>query len=84
MIRAYMDNVIIVLEKLPEMDRGLHLPENRKEGTTGTRWAHVVASGPGYYSRLGKLIPNEVKHGDRVLVGVLAGNEETGREPCPA
>ena len=73
-IRAYADNVI--LEWVPEpkvSSGGLFLPDNRREEQT--RKARVIASGPGYYrdNGFGRLVPNEVKPGDVVLVDRKAG-----------
>lgn len=74
MIRAYHDNVIIELEPLPtETKGGIVLPQSREAERRGHRMARVVASGPGYYTRLGAFVPNETKPGDRVIVDALAG-----------
>lgn len=69
-----MDNVIIVLEPQPtETESGIAIVHNRKPGAREQRTARVLASGPGYYTKLGALVPNEVKPGDRVMVDAVAG-----------
>ncbi|TAK10557.1 MAG: hypothetical protein EPO32_14590 [Anaerolineae bacterium] len=48
-MRAYADNVVIVLEPLPKMAGGLHVPENKPANWRGVRVGRVIASGPGHY-----------------------------------
>lgn len=73
-IRAYQDNCIIVLEPIEtETKSGLAIVHNRAPGAREQRTARVIASGPGYYTRLGALVPNTVKAGDRVMVDAMAG-----------
>lgn len=72
--KAYADNVIIVLEPVPtETASGIAIVHNRKPGAREQRSARVIASGPGYHTRLGALVPNTVKVGDRVMVDAMAG-----------
>jgi co-chaperonin GroES (HSP10) len=72
--KAYADNVIIVMDPRPtETASGIALVNMRGPGAKEHRTARVIASGPGYHTRLGFLIPNEVKEGDRVLVDAFAG-----------
>ena len=72
--RAYQDNVIIVLDPLEtETASGLALVHNRRPGAREQRTARVLASGPGYFTKLGALVPNTVKAGDRVMVDAVAG-----------
>ncbi len=88
MIRPTQDNVLIVLEPLPTATAsGIALvPNQSKVRAHGSRFARVIASGPGYYrprkTLLGDrvyheatdvLVPNETQAGDRVLVDALAG-----------
>lgn len=85
MIRAYADNVIIVLEPLPTQSAGgLHLPQQASRGARGSRTARVIASGPGHHRQRkggansttdGAFVPNETKPGDRVLVDAAAGQD---------
>lgn len=72
-MKAYADNVIIVLEPLPtETASGIAMVRMNKN-TKESRTARVVASGPGYTNARGVFVPNEVKPGDRVIVDALAG-----------
>lgn len=72
-MKAYADNVVIVLEPLPtETASGIAMVRINKN-TKESRTARVVASGPGYTNSRGVFIPNEAKPGDRVLVDALAG-----------
>lgn len=88
MIRPLKDNVVIVLEPLPTSTAsGLALvPDQSKVKARGSRFARVLASGPGYYRPAKALIAgrvyheasstfvrNESKPGDRVIVDALAG-----------
>jgi len=86
MIRPTKDNVILALEAPPAMSAGgLHLVARVEKGARASRWARVIASGPGYYrqtpcrigdrkySEDGTFIPNETRPGDRVLIDELAG-----------
>jgi len=74
MIRAYADNVILRLEPLDTVSSGgIHLVQGSRT-TKGHRAATVLASGPGYHTSLGVLVPNEVDPGDRVVVDALAGD----------
>lgn len=83
MMRPYADNVLIYLEPLETMTAsGLHLPQQSRAGARGSRFARVLASGPGHY-RQGKsgangthdtvFVANETQEGDRVLVDAQAG-----------
>jgi co-chaperonin GroES (HSP10) len=77
-LRAYADNVVVVLEPLPDQTAsGLHLPQNRQERRTGARRARVVAAGPGHTKPSGVFIPTQVKEGEIVLVDALAGQDYT-------
>jgi co-chaperonin GroES (HSP10) len=75
MIRCYADNCLIELEPLETVSAsGLALVHTRAPGAREHRFARVIASGPGYYTRLGALVPNTVQPGDRVVVDALAGD----------
>ena len=88
--RAYADNVHIELEPIPTMTAGgLHLPQTARSKARGSRYARVVASGPGHYrqrrdgangTRDSVFIPNETRPGDRVIVDALAGQAVAGLE----
>lgn len=88
MIRPTQDNVLIVLEPLPkETASGIAMVHDMsKVKAHASRYARVIASGPGYYrpqrallagrvytEATGVLVPNETRPGDRVLVDALAG-----------
>ena len=73
-VRAYQDNCIIVLDPIEtETASGLAVVHTRKPGAREQRTARVIASGPGYHTKLGALVPNTVKAGDRVMVDAVAG-----------
>ena len=73
-MKAYADNVVIVLDPLEtETASGIAIVHTRAPGAREHRTARVIASGPGYYTKLGALIPNEAKPGDRVIVDAVAG-----------
>jgi len=88
MIRPLQDNVIIVIEPLPNMSAGgLHIVQSSGPKAKASRWARVIASGPGYYRQVqcrlgdrkytepGPFVPNETRPGDRVIVDELAGHD---------
>lgn len=84
MITPLQDNVIIRLLPRPEKTAsGIHTPHINNPKVHEHREAVVVASGPGYYTRLGKLVPNEVKAGDRVIVESKAGDVYHGSLNVP-
>lgn len=82
-MRPFMDNVLLKLEPVPTMtSSGLHLPQQSRQGARGSRFARVIASGPGHYRQRNAgargtqpsvFVPNETKEGDRVLVDAMAG-----------
>ena len=86
MIRPTQDNVIVALEELPAMTAsGLHLVHKTERGARASRWARVIATGPGHYRQVprrigdrkytedGVFIPNETRVGDRVCVDEDSG-----------
>jgi co-chaperonin GroES (HSP10) len=92
-MRCYADNVQIELEPLATMSAGgLHLPQQSRAGARGSRFARVIASGPGHFRQRnagcrgtqdGVFVPNETKPGDRVLVDALAGQAWDGDHQRP-
>lgn len=73
--RCHADNVLVRLLPLPTRTAsGIYTPPSEKRRVTESREAVVVASGPGYHNKSGKLVPNETKAGDRVLVPAQAGD----------
>jgi co-chaperonin GroES (HSP10) len=73
-VKPYADNIAI--EFLPEATStagGLHIPQQAQNQKT--RRARVVATGPGYYTSLGKFVATTVQPGDTVLVDRLAGQD---------
>lgn len=84
MIRPIQDNVVIRLLPRPEKTAsGIHTPHLNNPRVHEHREAVVIASGPGYTSRTGKLIPNTVKEGDHVLVEAKAGDVYHGALSVP-
>jgi chaperonin GroES len=65
----------VVLERIEAEEKtagGIIIPDNAKEKPQQGR---VVAVGPGGRDEAGKLIPIELKAGDRVLFGKWSGTE---------
>ena len=72
-IRPLHDRVIVRrLEQEQKSAGGIIIPDTAKEKP---QEAKVVAVGPGRRDDSGKLIPPEVKKGDRVLFGKYSGSE---------
>jgi chaperonin GroES len=72
-IRPLHDRVIVKrLEQEQKSAGGIIIPDTAKEKP---QEAKVVAVGPGRRDENGKLIPPEVKKGDRVLFGKYSGSE---------
>ena len=78
-VRPIQDNVWLELleEKEPTTKGGIILPQTRDREPTDLVRALVIATGPGYRLRngTGPLVPNQVKPGDVVLIGRLAGED---------
>jgi co-chaperonin GroES (HSP10) len=78
------DNVLIRLLPRPEKTAsGIHTPHMKPANVTEHREAVVIASGPGYFTRLGKLVPNTVQPGQRVIVEAKAGDVYHGALSVP-
>lgn len=74
--RAFADNVLIeLIPHATETASGILLARLTGDRATEHRKARVIASGPGRYTRLGSLVPNEVKPGDVVVVSALCGDK---------
>ncbi len=72
-IRPLGDRILVKREEASETVRGgIIIPDSAKEKP---QEAKVVAVGKGKVDDTGKLIPMEVKKGDRILLGKYAGTE---------
>jgi len=72
-IRPLHDRVIVKrIEQEQKSAGGIIIPDTAKEKP---QEAKIVAVGPGRRDENGKLIPPEVKKGDRVLFGKYSGSE---------
>lgn len=74
-IQPLADRIMVKVLEAKEMTRGgIVLPDTAKEKP---QEAEVVAVGKGKISDEGKVIPPEVKVGDKVLFGKYSGTEVT-------
>jgi len=71
-IKPLGKRVLVKRAKAAEKKGSILLPDSAKEKP---REGSVVAVGPGEYNDQGKLIPVELKVGDRVMFGSYAGTE---------
>ena len=72
-IKPLADRVVVKLVEAEEKTKtGIFLTASAQEKP---QVAEVVAVGPGAYSDDGKLIPMEVKVGDKVITGKYSGTE---------
>ena len=72
-LRPLGDRVIVrPIEKKDEVRGGLIIPDTAKEKP---QEGEIVAVGPGARDEAGKLVPLDVKAGDRVLFGKWSGTE---------
>ena len=72
-LKPLSDRVVVKMVELEETTKsGIILPGTAKEKP---QVAEVVAVGPGAHSDDGKLIPMEVKVGDKVITGKYSGTE---------
>lgn len=70
----FADNVLLALEPKPaQTASGIQLVHGNQRGARESRTAIVLASGRGYYTRLGAFVENQTKPGQRVVVDALAG-----------
>jgi chaperonin GroES len=71
--RPLHDRVVIRrVEQEGKTKGGIIIPDNAKEKP---QEGEVIAVGPGAHDEKGKLVPIEVKAGDRVLFGKWSGSE---------
>ena len=74
-LKPLADRVVVKPSQAEEKTKGgIIVQDTAKEKPV---WGEVVAAGPGKVSDDGKLIPMEVKVGDRVLYGKYSGTEVT-------
>jgi chaperonin GroES len=74
-IRPLYDRIVVKRIEETETKRGgLYIPDSAKEKP---QQGEVVAVGKGKRTEDGKLIPLDVKPGDRVLFGKYSGNDIT-------
>ena len=72
-IRPLYDRVVVKrVEQQEQKVGGLFIPDSAKEKP---QEGEVVAVGPGARDEAGKLVPLDVKAGDRVLFGKWSGTE---------
>jgi chaperonin GroES len=72
-IRPLYDRIVVKrIEEKQQMQGSLHIPDSAKEKP---QEAEVIAVGKGKRLEDGKLVPLDVKAGDRVLIGKYSGNE---------
>jgi chaperonin GroES len=74
-LKPLADRVVVKPSAAEEKTKGgIIVPDTAKEKPV---WGEVIATGPGKTSEEGKLIPLEVKVGDKVLYGKYSGTEVT-------
>ncbi len=74
-MKPLADRVVVKPSAAEERTKGgIIVPDTAKEKPV---WGEVIAVGPGKTSDEGKVIPLEVKVGDRVLYGKYSGTEVT-------
>ncbi len=74
-IKPLADRVVVRPSEAEEKTKGgIIVPDTAKEKPV---WGEVIAAGPGRMSDDGKVIPTEVKVGDKVLYGKYSGTEVT-------
>jgi chaperonin GroES len=75
MLKPLADRVVVKPSQAEEMTKGgIIVPDTAKEKPV---WGEIIAVGPGKVSDDGKLIPMEVKVGNKVLYGKYSGTEVT-------
>ena len=74
-LKPLADRVVVKPSQAEEKTKGgIIVPDTAKEKPV---WGEVIAVGPGRTSDDGKMIPMEVKAGDKVLYGKYSGTEVT-------
>ena len=74
-IRPLYDRIVVKrIDEKEQTRSGLFIPDSAKEKP---QEAEVVAVGQGKRLEDGKIVPMEVKPGDRILFGKYSGNEIT-------
>lgn len=74
-LKPLADRVVVKPSAAEERTKGgIIVPDTAKEKPV---WGEVIATGPGKVSDEGKVIPLEVKIGDKVLYGKYSGTEVT-------
>ncbi len=74
-LKPLADRVVVKPSKADEVTKGgIIVPDTAKEKPV---WGDVIAVGPGRTSDEGKVIPMEIKVGDKVLYGKYSGTEVT-------
>jgi chaperonin GroES len=72
-IRPLHDRVVVKrIEESETMQGGLYIPDSAKEKP---QQGEVVAVGNGKRTEEGKVLPMDVKPGDRILFGKYSGND---------
>ena len=72
-IRPLYDRIVVKrIEQQEQMQGGLYIPDSAKEKP---QEGEVVAVGNGKKTEEGKIIPLDVKKGDRILFGKYGGTE---------
>jgi chaperonin GroES len=72
-LRPLGDRVLVkAIEKKDEVRSGLIIPDTAKEKP---QEGEIIAAGKGKLSEDGKLIPMDVKAGDKILYGKYSGTE---------
>ena len=72
-IRPLYDRIVVKrLEQKEQMQGGLYIPDTAKEKP---QEGEVVAAGKGKRLEDGKLVPLDVKVGDRILFGKYSGSD---------
>jgi chaperonin GroES len=72
-LRPLGDRVLVkAIEKKDEVRSGLIIPDTAKEKP---QEGEIIAAGKGKVSEDGKLIPMDVKAGDKILYGKYSGTE---------
>ncbi len=72
-IKPLSDRVIVEpIEKAEEKKSGIIIPDTAKEKPQEGK---IIAVGPGKRTEDGKLLPMDVKEGDKILYGKYSGTE---------